>query len=103
MQNFNRYNQPMYGQPNYNQPNVLFAYVMGIEGAKAFFVQPNQTVILRDSQDNYLYEKTADMQGRITMRVYELHDVEQKPHVEYVTKKEFDELVSKLNLGARNE
>ena len=103
MQNYNIFNQPMYGQPNYSQPNIVFAYVMGIEGAKAFFVQPNQTVILRDSQDNYLYEKTADMQGRITMKVYELHDVEQKPHVEYVTKAEFNELLNKLNLGAKHD
>ena len=102
MQNYNNFRyQPMYSSNPY-QPNVLFSYVMGIEGAKAFFVNPNQTVILRDSQDNYLYEKTADNQGRITMKVYELRDVNETPKEEYVTKKEFEELLSKLNLGGSN-
>lgn len=93
--NYNNYNNPynqypytMYGannyQPQYAQPqpqqmqtNYLpLTFVNGIEGAKAFIVGANQTVYLKDSDSNVLFEKRADSQGKYSIIAFELKQVE---------------------------
>ena len=69
------YNQ----QPQIQQPQTTYlplTFVSGIEGAKAFIVGANQTVYLKDSDSNMLYEKKADAQGRYTLIAYELNKIE---------------------------
>ena len=112
---YNPYSNPYYRSPYNVQPNnsfqqntqpVMFSFVQGIEGAKAFFVQPNQTVILRDSEQNILYEKSADQQGRTSMKVYDLVEKVDKPqNNNFVTYSEFDQALKKIykKLGIRNE
>lgn len=92
-------------QSNNQAPRMIFSYVQGIEGAKAFFVQPNQTVFLRDSEQNILYEKSADFQGRTTMKIYELHEVGNKPNVSYVPYEDFNKAIKKIykKLGIKYE
>lgn len=56
-----------------NQQNMgSFAYCMGIEGAKAFPIAPNQAVFLMDSNDPVAYIKSADMSGKQTLRIFDM-------------------------------
>ena len=77
---FNPYQQYPYTQPTQQQTpmtNYLqLTFINGIEGAKAFIVAPNQTIYLKDSDSNILYEKKADAQGRYTLTAFELKPVE---------------------------
>lgn len=77
---FNPYQQYPYTQPTQQQApltNYLqLTFINGIEGAKAFIVAPNQTIYLKDSDSNILYEKKADAQGRYTLTAFELKPVE---------------------------
>ena len=92
--NNGNYNQPNFNQqPNYNAPQSNFVnnqfqavapqtnylpltFVNGVEGAKAFIVQPNQTIYLKDSDSNLLFEKRADSQGKYTLNAFEMKDVQ---------------------------
>lgn len=106
--NFNPYNQYPYGgysNMNYQQPQTNYlplTFVNGIEGAKAFIVGANQTVYLKDSDSNVLFEKRADGQGKYSILAYELKQIDLnnvgKPttQVEYVTIADFKSLENKL-------
>lgn len=106
--NFNPYNQYPYGgygSINYQQPQTNYlplTFVNGIEGAKAFIVGANQTVYLKDSDSNILFEKRADSQGKYSILAYELKQIDLnnvgKPaaQVEYVTIADFKSLENKL-------
>lgn len=59
-------------QPQVQQNTGSFAYCMGIEGAKAFPIAPNQTVFLMDSNDPVAYIKSADMSGKQTLRIFDM-------------------------------
>lgn len=94
--NFNQYPYTNYGyqQPNYYggyqqqymqpQPQVQaqqqtsyfpLTFVSGVEGAKAFIVQPNSTFYLLDSEDpDRLFIKSADKDGRYRIVVKRLID-----------------------------
>lgn len=78
-------------------------YVNGIEGAKAYFMQPNSMKLLLDSDSQFFYIKKSDMQNKATIKVYEYKEVdldgvkpkESKPDIDlsgYVKKKDFDSL-----------
>ena len=93
--NYNNYNNPynqypyaVYNQqPQYpqqyqqmqqpQQTNYLpLTFVNGIEGAKAFIVGANQTVYLKDSDSNILFEKKADNQGKYSINAFELKQID---------------------------
>lgn len=68
-QNNNNNMQPtypnnMYGYGNYAQRSVInqYTYVNGLEGAKAFNIAPNQSVLLMDSDNPVFYLKTSNNQ-----------------------------------------
>lgn len=74
---YNPYQQYPYTQPQQQQTNYLpLTFINGIEGAKAFIVAPNQTIYLKDSDSNILYEKKADAQGRYTLNAFELKAID---------------------------
>ena len=77
---FNPYQAYPYTQPTQTQQTqtnyLQLTFINGIEGAKAFIVAPNQTIYLKDSDSNILYEKKADAQGRYTLTAFELKPVE---------------------------
>lgn len=103
MPNYNQYGNYPYGMPyqsygmnpnyqnNYGnqmpqqyqtmqQPQTSYlplTFTSGLVGAKAFIVSPNQTVFLKDSDEgsNILFEKSADQNGRYTLRAYELNEI----------------------------
>ena len=51
------------------QPSDDRIWVQGEAGAKAYFVAPNNTVVLWDTENPVIYIKTADMNGIPSMRV----------------------------------
>ena len=64
--------------PQPQQTSYLpLTYVSGIVGAKSFIVAPNQTIFLRDSDEgsDVLFEKSADMYGKYTIKAYHLTEV----------------------------
>ena len=105
-----QYQQPVptnntgYNQvPMQNQQNMgSFAYCMGIEGAKAFPIAPNQTVFLMDSNDPVAYIKSADMSGKQTLRIFDMVErtEEAKPEEpkidmsEYVKRSDIEDMIA---------
>lgn len=109
MNNYNNpYNQYPYTnnvyQPQYQQPQqttyLPLTFVNGIEGAKAFIVGANQTVYLKDSDSNILYEKRADQQGRYTLTAYEMNkiDMNNPTTVKYAQICDLNALNEKVNI-----
>lgn len=76
---YNNY-QPMQQQVQYQQQpqtNYLpLTFVSGVEGAKAFIVNPNSIIYLKDSDSNILFEKKADQQGKYSLKAFELREIE---------------------------
>ena len=72
----NFYQNPMQPQPQPQQPQLnTYAFVNGIEGAKAFQVQPNQTMMLMDSDQPIVYMKQANALGQSTLRYFKLVEI----------------------------
>lgn len=98
------YSSPTFGstmQPS--AQNGAIEYVNGIEGARAYFMQPNSTKLLLDSDNQFFYIKKSDVQNKATIKVYSYMEVdsdipktrEQKTEIDlsaYVKKKDFDSL-----------
>ena len=59
---------PMSGTlPQQNNP---FIWIQGgVAGAQSYQVAPNNTVVLWDSEEQSIYIKSADMQGKPSMRI----------------------------------
>lgn len=88
MPNYNYGNYP-YGmpyQPNFPQQNNMnmyqqqvqtnqYAFVNGLEGAKSFQMQPNQTMLLMDSDNPLCYMKTSNNLGQSTLRYFRLTEI----------------------------
>ena len=102
----NPYGQPMYGfsQPQQPQQNT-YAFVNGIEGAKSYPMQPNQTVMLMDSDNPIAYMKQSNGMGQSTLKYFKLIETteadlrgqsQQKPSVEYALKSDFEALSAKV-------
>jgi len=47
-----------------SQEEADYVWVQGIEGGKAYPVAPNRTVLMQDSNGEYIYKKRADKDGR---------------------------------------
>jgi hypothetical protein len=93
--NFNQYPQ----QPQTNQ----YAFVNGIEGAKAYQVMPNQTMMLMDNDNPICYMKQSNSMGQSTLRYFKLVEVSEQElrgqaqtQSEYVLKSDFDALSKKV-------
>lgn len=110
------YNNP-YGYGNYNSYNPNnniyqqsqlnhYAFVNGIEGAKSFQLQPNQNIMLMDSDNPICYMKQTNNIGQATLRYFKLVEVSEQElrnanqvpsNNEYVLKSDFDALVKRIN------
>ena len=82
-------NQQNYQQVQQQTSYLPLTFINGIEGAKAFIVAPNQTVYLKDSDSNILYEKRADQQGKYTLVAYELKPIDLSSNNVVSTKTEY--------------
>lgn len=127
MANYNYSNYP-YGMPYYNMPqsynnlnnnNMMrnqmqqpqannYFYVNGIIGAKSFQMQPNQTVMLMDSDSPMCYMKQTNSMGQATLRYFKLVEVTEddlktsqtpavQPNVEYALKSDLEALNRKMD------
>ncbi len=105
-QQYTQYQQ-MPQQPQQQiQTNYLpLTFVNGVEGAKAFIVHPNQTIYLKDSDSDLLFEKKADSQGKYTINAFKLTQVDyNKPFsqfnqtnvINYATLDDLSKLQTKL-------
>ncbi len=94
-------------QPQPQQPqNQSIIWVPNEQAANDFIVAPNNAVTLWDMNAPVVYVKKADASGKPTMTIYDLVERAQAapaPAVprkdmseEYVTRREFEELVAKL-------
>lgn len=89
--------------PNQPQSENHFVWVQGKEGAKAYPVAPEKTVIFLDDQEPYIYRKVTDKLGKTSeFKVFRL--VEEPDNISqvqdttsYVTKDEFDKLSQELS------
>lgn len=122
--NFQNYGNPFggsvtpVGNPYVNQAQPLaqnnpIIWVQGEEGAKNYPVAAGQTVLLMDQTSNVFYLKTTDISGiPQPLRVFDYIEREEikdssvtTNDVAYVTKREFDELKTKLDqlVSQRND
>ena len=110
------YNNP-YGYGNYNSYNPNnniyqqsqlnhYAFVNGIEGAKSFQLQPNQNIMLMDSDNPICYMKQTNNIGQATLRYFKLVEVSEQElrnanqvqsNQDYVLKSDFDALVKRID------
>lgn len=110
---YNPYNNPYTPQPNYSnfQPQQnTYAFVNGIEGAKSYPMQPNQTVMLMDSDNPLVYMKQSNGMGQATLKYFKLVETSEnelrgstQPHVEYATKADLDALAKRLDELTKKE
>lgn len=98
--------QMQYPQQAQPQQNQAIIWVPNEKSANDFVVAPNNAVTLWDMNAPVVYVKKADASGKPTMTTYDLVERTQAvitptvprkdPSEEYVTRREFDELVAKL-------
>lgn len=79
------YNNYNYGYGNYNPYQTSmqqqnYAYVNGIEGAKAYQMMPNQTALLMDSDRPVFYFKTSNAMGQSTIKAYKFEELVETPN-----------------------
>ena len=111
MPNYNNYGGypywNMYQSQTYQQqtPMNQYAYVNGIEGAKSYQMQPNQTIMLMDSDSPICYMKSANGMGQSTLRYFKLIEVSESDlkanqnsnNNDYVSKAEFEALTKRMD------
>lgn len=96
-----QYQQPTYqAQQQVFQPQVnLYAFVDGIEGAKAYQVKANSTMLLMDSQQPICYKKSVNHLGQtIDFQAFDLvpHQESKPQQVEYVSMELFNKEIADL-------
>lgn len=100
--------QPSYLQrQNQSQQNV-YAFVNGVEGAKAYQINANQSVLLMDSEQQVCYLKQTNALGQATLRCFKLvevneNDIKHAPsqnspqNGDFATKKDVEDIVKRLD------
>lgn len=93
--------QPMQQQQS-NSSGLL--WVQGEAGAKSYLVANGSSVLLMDSERQCFYIKSCDASGMPSMRVFDYQErkpaqipTEQQPTAEYVTREDFNALVSRVD------
>ena len=77
--NYAPINNPFYNQPTFQNRmtnNNRITRVNGIEGAKAFQIEPNSNILLLDSDiQGRMYIKTCDNIGMCNLRIFNYEEV----------------------------
>ena len=79
--------------------------VNGIEGARAYQMQPNSVLALFDANEDIFYVKSSDAGGFATITAYTFQKLENPvtvPVGEFVTRKEFEELKEMIANGKQS-
>lgn len=103
--NYNNYfpvNYP-YAQPSASANGLT--WISGIDAAKAWYVAPNTTVALWDSESQTIYLKSADMSGMPSMKIidYTLRGAENNAErivdakVDYLTRDDLNALYEQIS------
>ena len=71
---FNPYGYNPY--PIYNKNT--YAFVNGLEGAKAYPMSPNQTVLLMDSDSPVCFKKQSDNTGKAVLQCFKLVEINEE-------------------------
>lgn len=91
-------NYPQY-QQNYQQnyPQSII-WVAGEQEAQNYPVAPNNAVALWDSKGSFVYLKTADASGRMSIRTYELVEkAAEGANKDFATREELNTLSKQLD------
>lgn len=109
---YNSYTANMYQQnQQYQSGNVNtdtnITFVNGVEGAKAFQLRPNQSVILMDSDNSKFYVKSTDSLGVAKISSYSFTEDENlagqnqgqqnTANTDQLSKEDFDNLLLKVS------
>ena len=89
----------LYSNPyqQYYHTNNEINWVQGIEGAKAYQLQPNSNVMLMDSEnDETFYIKTSDNVGMCNLRIFKYKEIISQNNDEYVRKSDLKTEVENL-------
>lgn len=89
---------------NYAQQNNGIIWVQGEAGAKSFIVNPGQTVLLMDSENNVFYIKSSDSSGMpMPLRTFDYKErAVQNPvndQTKYITREEFEKRLAEVSNG----
>lgn len=99
---------PNYQQQQQNIPQAQnnaqngIVWVQGIEGAKAYPVGANNSMLLMDSEENVFYIKSTDASGMpMPLRAFTYSEIgnQKTEHVDmsgYVTRDEFEQQIAEL-------
>ena len=114
-QYYPQYQQPLIGTQmslpqQHTQNNNTIIWVQGIEGAKAYPVAPNTSLLLMDSDDSCMYIKSADQSGMPSLRIFDYTErtqsqaqspiAEQHTDIDlsgYITRDEFEKRIAELS------
>ena len=98
--------QPAPQMPAYQPQNQSIIWIPNEQAANDFIVAPNNAVTLWDMNSPVVYVKKADASGKPTITTYDLVErmqaqptpasAQPEPAIEYVTRKDFDELAAKV-------
>lgn len=96
--------QQMQSMQGFSGSNIIS--VTGIEGARAFNIAPNSSVLLLDGENPVLYLKTSDSIGMQKITMYRLTEeqgtcsqsniIKDGTSIEYVTKDDFNALQARV-------
>ncbi len=75
----NPYQPTQYNNVTTNGMNNCYYNVNGYDGAKSFQLAPNQSVLLIDTMQPYLYYKSSNQIGQITIKTYKLEELADNP------------------------
>ena len=79
------------------QPKRKIITVTGLSEARGFNLNPGESVVLIDSNDDVFYIKECDEIGKSTTHSYMYEEIEQEEAAAGVSKKEFDKLSGDVN------
>lgn len=74
------------------QPKRGVITVAGLSEARSFNLNPGESVVLIDSNDDVFYIKECDEIGKATTRSFKYEEIELEEKSNAVSKKEFDKL-----------
>lgn len=112
MQNMPQYQQPIPVPPPVNTtPTPTISTVTGIEGATAYSIPPNSSILLMDNNDLIVYFKSSDANGMVTLKAYNMVEIDRNVPVidDYATKDDLNAMKQELldiidkNRGTKNE
>lgn len=113
MQNMPQYQQPIpVPAPINSSPAPTISTVTGIEGATAYSIPPNSSILLMDNNDLIVYFKSSDANGMVTLKAYNMVEIDRSaPTIgeDYATKTDLNAMKQELldlidkNRGKNNE